>query len=421
MTTENITIEKLVYGGEGLGRLPSGEVIFVPWVAPGDVATIQRLPGSKKPARGQLVSLQTASPLRVQPSCPDFGQCGGCHWQHIAPVHQRDWKRRIVQESLHRLGKLPDVPVLETLGHDATSWRYRNRAQWELDAQGRLGYLKAASHEIVPFAQCDIIPVALNQLASWLRQQFQTSPPRGIQRIEAFINRQDQILLGIEGSASAYHKQLAQMLGEEWPQVVGLVDLNAQEMISGDDFVLETLGENTFRISAGSFFQTNLHGAEALLATIDQWLLPDASTSLLDLYAGVGLFSIHLKSRFQRVLAIENNDSALADAEYNLARNKALNVACLPGDARTVLAKTAEDFEVAVIDPPRSGCQPDVLHWLSQHIQKQILYVSCNPTTLARDLRVLSDNGWQVKQVQPIDMFPQTYHVEAVVNLVKTG
>jgi 23S rRNA (uracil1939-C5)-methyltransferase len=433
--TVDLTIEKLVYGGDGLGRLPEGEIVFVPWSAPGDRLAVVRQAGHQKPARADIMTVQTPGPERTQAPCSVFGRCGGCQWQHITGQAQRDWKRRIVEESLQRIGKLANVPVRETIGSDETAWRYRNRAQWEIEPvtqelaaaiSHQVGYYAAQSHEVIEFDHCHIIPEALNALALHVRQYIKQQPKlaSGLLRIEAMINRAGEIVLLVEGEAGPRLQAMAEALMQAFPNVIGISHRNgarkesAPRVIAGQPALVETLGGHSFQISAGSFFQTNLHGADAILRTLDDWLLPEPE-SLLDVYAGVGVFAIHFGQRVKRIVAVESSKTAVADAQANITRNGAAQVVLKTGDARLQLPRLRESFDAAILDPPRAGCQREVLSWLSTHIRRQLLYVSCNPTTLARDLKTLTEQGWQVQAVQPIDMFPQTYHIECVANLIR--
>lgn len=430
-----LTIEKLVYGGDGLGRLPSGEVLFVPWSAPGDHLHVERVPGNAKPAKGDIETILQAGPNRTEPRCSVFGECGGCQWQHLSPASQRDWKRTIVEESLHRIGKLPNISVLPTLGSDETAWAYRNRVQWDIEPAGdeltaieeyHLGYHAAQSHTVVEFEHCHIIPDSLNQLALALRQFVRENSQlvSGLLRIEAMINQAGEILLVFEGEQNPGLQALARTLQTEFPAIVGIAhkttDKRAERItvLAGQGFLTETLAGQSFRVSAGSFFQTNRKAAEHILNTLDTYLVPNTN-SLLDLYAGVGVFALHFKEKARRILAIESASTAMADAQENITAHQATHITFKAGDVRTALKNLKDRFDVAIVDPPRAGCQPEVLNWLSQHIERQLLYVSCNPTTLARDLKLLAEHGWQIQTVQPIDMFPQTYHIETVVSLVR--
>jgi 23S rRNA (uracil1939-C5)-methyltransferase len=428
-----LQIEKLVYGGEGLARTPEGEVIFVPFSAPGDHLQVDRIPGKSKPPKAAVRSILTASQERTTPVCADFETCGGCQWQHLTLNAQRAWKRNIVAESLTRLGKLPDVQVLETIGSDEPHWLHRNRVQWEIDMAGdelsaqpvyKLGYYQAQSHDVVEFSQCHSIPDSLNQLAMQLRALIQqdSALASGLLRAEAFISPNQEILLTLESEKKPTLKALADQLLEAVPTLKGVCRLEPNQKdampkhLAGDSVLTFELVGKSYQVTAGSFFQTNYAGAEALLNTIDS-VLPAQMDSLLDVYAGVGLFSVHFAKRAMRVMAIESSHSAEADAQENFYLNEITNVHWKNSDARLAVRNLNEKFEVAIVDPPRAGCQSEVLSWLSENIEKQLVYVSCNPTTLARDLKTLVANGWTVDTVQPIDMFPQTYHVETVVSL----
>jgi 23S rRNA (uracil1939-C5)-methyltransferase len=426
-----LTIEKLVYGGEGLARTSEGEVIFVPLSAPGDVMEAERLAGRQKPARASMRQLLSPGPDRVEPACDIFGQCGGCQWQHLSLHAQRDWKQKMVTESLVRLGKLPDVTVASTLSPQTDGWQARNRVQWELvpdtaSQTCKLGYHAAESHTVVEFNHCPIIPAPLNQLAQRLRELAQQTPQIAAHRfrVEAFISSDERMLLIFTGEKNGALRPLAEQLMQDFPALEGVCWVDSQQKeahpkpIAGQSSLQFALAGNQYRVSAGQFFQTSYAGAEVLLQVLDHWLSPSV-TSLLDIYAGVGLFSVHRAKRTQRVLAIEAAPGAEADALENFALNGITNVAWKTGDARQALRTLNEDFEVAIVDPPRGGCQPEVLDWLSTHIEKQLIYVSCNPTTLARDLKHLVAQGWRIEAVQPVDMFPQTYHVETLVNLFR--
>lgn len=444
-----LTIEKLVYGGSGLGRLPEGEVLFVPWSVPGDHLTIERQLGSVKPPQGRIIDIKQAGLDRVTPQCSVFGKCGGCHWQQLTPSTQREWKRKIVEESLIRIGKLNALTVQETLGSDETAWTYRNRAQWEIEPAAiaepplqesdsgspvrlvpsghLLGYHASQSHDVIEFDTCHIIPESLNQLALWVRRFIKENPgiASGLLRMEASINQTGQILLVCEGEkTSELLDRFVSSVHQAFPMIVGITHRDSSHkqappvLLWGQSFLTEILLNQTFQVSADSFFQTNADGSRHLLSVLDREMMAEPE-SLLDLFAGVGVFAIHFKDRAKRILAIESAASAVADAKENLVSNQAEHIEIRQGDARGVLGQLKEKFDVAIIDPPRAGCQPEVLYWLARNIQKQLLYVSCNPTTLARDLKSLTAQGWNVETVQPIDMFPQTYHIETVVSLTR--
>lgn len=425
-----LKIEKLVYGGEGLARTAEGEVIFVPLSVPGEVIEAERSLGKAKPPRATIKNILNAGPERVSPVCSVFGECGGCQWQHLSLSAQREWKRNIVAESINRIGKLPDVIVQEIIG---TESGLRNRVQWEIEPDGeelsqtsrhKLGYYQASSHDVVEFSQCQIIPEPLNQLAAQLREALQRDAALAscLLRVEAFISPENEILLTLESEKKPALKALADELLETIPALKGVCRLEPNRKdampkhLAGDASLTFPLAGHSYQVTAGSFFQTNYAGAEAILKVLES-LLPQQMDSLLDVYAGVGLFSVHFAKRAVRVLAIESSQSAEADAQENFYLNGITNVHWKASDARQAVRELNEKFEVAIVDPPRAGCQPEVLTWLADNVEKQLLYVSCNPTTLARDLKTLVAKGWKVDSAQPVDMFPQTYHVETVVSL----
>jgi 23S rRNA (uracil1939-C5)-methyltransferase len=426
-----VTIEKLVYGGDGLGRLPNGKVIFVPWSVPGDHLVVRRLPG-QKPEQWETLKTLLPAPERIAARCSVFGQCGGCQWQNISSATQREWKRRIVEESLVRLGKLTGLTVSNTLGDNDTQWNFRNRVQWEVQwnqalQRYLLGYCRAGSHDVVAFETCWIIPDELNRLASWLQDYFSQDVRAAscIRRIEAMQNAEGEILLSLykneDAQADAVRLDpLIQTLTQAYPAIVGVVVFEQASAGGqprfGQSFIFEKILGKRYRVSTGSFFQTNRAATELVLDVLAQWLPPQME-SMLDLYAGVGLFSLHFQDRAKRILAVESAPSSVADAQENAKEQEASHIEWFTGDARTGLQNLRETFEVAIVDPPRAGCHREVLTWLNRHITQQLIYVSCNPTTLARDLKILTEAGWTIHAVQPVDMFPQTYHVETLVHL----
>jgi 23S rRNA (uracil1939-C5)-methyltransferase len=425
---DSITIEKLVYGGDGLGHLDSGEVVFVPWSVPGDRLLIERLSGKQKPVKGNLLEIMQPAAERITPPCSVFGTCGGCQWQQISTPAQREWKRKIVEESLHRLGKLTDVQVSETLGSDATQWHFRNRVQWDVQwnadtRQYELGYCKSGSNEVIAFDTCLIISLELNQLANWLQDYFQqnSKSAASIQRVEVLQNAEGHILCSIYGKVD---QVFCDAVTEAFPTITGIVTFDPKQKFPkpklhfGQNFIFETIREKKYKVSAGSFFQTNRHATELILDTLETWM-PAQTDSLLDVYSGVGLFALHFKDRATQITTVESSRSSVEDAQENITQHGAFNIQPHMGDAGKFLKNLTQEFETVILDPPRAGCQPEVLAWLGQNKGKQIFYVSCNPTTLARDLKTLVEAGWKVQAVQPVDMFPQTYHVETIVHLTR--
>ena len=437
MTTDNQTLQpidvlisKLVYGGDGLGRLPTGEVVFVPFTAPDETVQIVVSPRRNKQVHhGDLQAVITASPDRVEPPCSVFGQCGGCQWQHLSGPAQRHWKQTIVEETLRRIGKLTEVPISPILGSVEGEWHYRNKVEWvvEQSASGPvLGYHRFHSHHVVSFETCWIIPPRFSVLADWLRAR--PALLTGLDRIQLRVNTAGEWLLtgfGTDDSLSDWNQQQADCL-EAFPEVVGIVlsgeDEASSHLVYGQAFLVEELLGKRFQVSVHSFFQVNNRMAAALVKTAGDMLLPDL-TDWVDLYAGVGLFSVALAQSHQTVTAVESSPSAIGDALINIQnaqQNGAGQIEVVHQSVHTWL--TAEDTPISAVllDPPRSGCTPEILEALVQRVTRQILYVSCDPATLARDIRHLAGAGWSVSAVQPLDLFPQTFHIETIVSLVKS-
>ncbi|MDX2085386.1 MAG: 23S rRNA (uracil(1939)-C(5))-methyltransferase RlmD [Candidatus Melainabacteria bacterium] len=449
-TQETFVVEKLVYGGDALGRLADGRVVFVPGALPGERVRVL-LPAeqrSKKRLVAKLEAIEQPSPDRQLPTCEHFNHCGGCHWQHLSLPAQAAWKQQIVQESLQRIGKLVDAPVSPIqLTEPSERLHYRNKVAWfvsDADQPVRLAYRAMGSHRLVPFNTCDLLPEPLLLLARQLERQILPYWPLGVpwpERFEARQSTDGQQLLTLwlpQSTEKQAIETLAQwpwqeMLDpEKFPRLVGVVlalfsptGANRPPVFQplwGQDSLTEEVSGRSFRVSAGSFFQVNIPMAEQLVAWIRERISSDA-VHCLDGYAGVGLFAVALARPAQQWTLMESVTSAVADAQHNLRHHGLEETARVEaGTLETVLLKEPDRlWDVALVDPPRGGCEPAVMEALAQQVKQQIFYVSCDPATLARDLAQLCKRGWQVHQVQPFDFFPHTYHVETVVQLLRTS
>lgn len=418
-----MSVGQLVYGGDGLARLPDGPVVFVPFTAPGDTVMGRIEDPKARPLRATVDQVITPSPHRAVPPCSVFRICGGCHWQHLDRETQRLWKQRIVAESLQRLGKLSGVEVQPTIGAES-DWHYRNKVQWVVSEESdrvRLGYYQMKSHQPTPFDRCWIIPERVNALARTLEDLIPTGT--GVEKIQVRISSEDKMLLSFstEGTMARPPEALITQLSEAFPEMSGMTVSHpgGESCLWGEPFLMETMDDCTFQVSANSFFQVNPVVTRLMLQQIAD-CLPHEMDRFLDLYAGVGLFSFWLKDRYKEGVAVESDKSALLDFEKNLELNQCSNLSMRSGDVKKVLNGLEGCFQVALVDPPRAGCAPEVLTWLGRHVTEQLIYISCDPTTLARDLKRLTDDGWRIERVQPFDMFPQTYHIETMVSLKRT-
>ncbi len=443
-----LTIDKMVYGGDALARLPAdehgkGKAVFVPFALPGEKVTahvVEQRPGF---ARAELDGVVTPSAQRVEPHCPYFFRCGGCHYQHAAYEEQLRLKSDILRETLRRTAKL-DWPG-EIRVHSAEPWAYRNRTRMRLRAAPDFaaGYYRLGTHELLAVEQCPISSPLINRAlqALWeLGRGGQIAPE--LTELEFFANAADDRLLAAffsslhkpaQGTADA----LAAALQAKVPETAG-VSLFEQRRsgraqgqgrspmdeldapvegrayaTAGDKALAYEAAGVKYRVSGGSFFQTNRFLADKLVELVTAGR---SGSKALDLYAGVGLFAAVLAKSFDKVTAVESAPSSSSD----LQRNVPGNVSAVQ-DRTELFLKSSPGMkaDLVVVDPPRAGLGEAAARALAAIRAPRITYVSCSPATLARDLVVLVGAGWRVDEVNLVDMFPQTYHIETVAQLVR--
>ena len=439
-----LSIEKMIYGGDGLGRLPSdehgrGKAVFVPFVLAGE--KVEAKLAEQKPgfARAHADSIVESSPHRVQPGCPYFGSCGGCHYQHTSYDHQLEIKREILQETLKRTAKLElDVEILV---HPSPPWNYRNRSRLQVQTKSefKAGYFKMASHELLGIEECPISSPLINRgIAALWQSGLAEKVPNGVREIEFFASADDQKML-IEVFTSAESRRAAvrgwiEEFQASMPEIVGIVAF--REEVDGRSHSPEKLvsvgavhldyrtARSTYRVSAGSFFQTNRFLTDELVEIVTRGQSGD---SALDLYAGVGLFSTALCD-IRHIISVESSQTSTGDLSYNLPSNgkavQATTEQYLSGSENSrrsgkgaVLPHNLHRPDLAVVDPPRSGLGERVARMLATLGAPRVVYVSCDPVTLARDLVTLLGSGYRIQQVHLVDLFPQTFHLETVVHL----
>jgi len=355
-----LTLEAMTPGGDALGR-HDGMVIFVPYGIPGERVDVMLTERKARYARGRIVARHSDAESRVTPLCPHFGVCGGCDWQHIDYAAQLDFKTAAVREQFIRIGKFLDAPVAPCIP-SPQPYGYRNHARLVVGRDG-LGYRTARSHAVVTVAECPILEPAVTA-------QLQ-SPPAATPGDEVELR--------------------------SWEQEV-------------------VVGVATYQVSPGAFFQANTAVAALLVDAVLAALSLQGDEQVLDLYCGVGLFTLPIAQRCRTVWGVEDNPVAVADALENVAR---------AGVGATIVEATAAEtlqlaeisgiaWDAVVVDPPRTGLDRAVTTALCEMRPPVVVYVSCEPATLARDARLLCDGGYRLGSVQPFDMFPQTHHVECV-------
>jgi 23S rRNA (uracil1939-C5)-methyltransferase len=439
-----LEIEKLVYGGDGLARLPAdehgrGKAVFVPFTLEGEkveAVIFQQKPGF---ARARVERILVASPRRVDPACPYFTQCGGCHYQHASYEHQLEIKAGILRENLRRIAKL-EVDG-EIVVHPSPPWNYRNRTRLQVNPKPEfaLGYFRFGSHSLLPVRKCPISSPLINRAieALWEAGQAGGIDP-SIVELEFFVNQDDSQLMleafcrqsdaqqGGKADVNPALTACAEALAGLLPEVAGVSvfrqnrpDLPPSSepesiMTVGSSELMYKTAQATYRISAGSFFQVNRHLIDELAGIVTQG--PSGGTAV-DLYAGVGLFSTVLSREFEHVIAVEASPKSAADLRYNVPAN----VKSVRATVEQYVSKVAGTLrpDLVVVDPPRSGLGERLARSLAQLQAGSIVYVSCDPATLARDLVPLRAAGYRLQKAHLVDLFPQTFHLESIFQLVR--
>lgn len=402
--TFDVKLDSMAHGGEAIGRYEN-RAIFVPYAIPGEVVRVQIEEDKGRYARARLLDVLQPSPARVTPLCPHFGAdaCGGCQFQHIDYAVQAQLKGLIVVDQFRRVGKFPEPPILEPLP-DEVGWEYRNHALFRPNAEGRLGFLSARSHDVYPVDDCLILRPPLRDLYPKLGTVYP-----GLVWMELRVGTaEDDLMVALQTEDDE-----PPALEVDFPlSIVQICQDDAIAPLIGLDYITETVYDHPFTISATSFYQVNSTQAMRLAELVMGALDLRGSEKTLDAYCGVGLFTAFMSEEAASVVGIEAHPTAVADARRNLAGRD--NVTVLEGLVEDLLPDLDAPLDAAVVDPPRTGLEPEALDALVAHGPRRIAYVSCDPATLARDAQRLVRQGYALEWVQPVDMFPQTFHIECV-------
>lgn len=409
-----LTLERFAYGGEAIGRLPDGRAVFVPLALPGERARVELVEQKRSYARARLVEVLQPSPDRDTPRCAHFGECGGCHYQHMHYTAQLQAKQAVLKDQLERIGGLADPPLADPEGAPEPFY-YRNHVQFHLTPEGRLGYLRPRSKEALEIRECHLPEPPINEI--WPQVEFE--PGSGVERAGLRLGADGDLLLTLESG----NLEPPELSVEDLPVSVAHLSPGGTLALAGSpEVTMEALGRR-FRVSAGSFFQVNTAMAERLvecvMGLLDGRGLLGARVCALDLYCGVGLFSAFLRTRVGKLVGVEASASAVDDFAFNLDEFEAVEVYEAPVER----ALEALDLrpEIVLADPPRDGLGRGVVEQILKMGPRALVYVSCDPATLARDGRLLAAGGYRLEEARLFDMFPQTYHLESVSLWRRTG
>ncbi len=401
----DVLLEKLTYGGEAMGRLPDGRAVFVPFGLPGENVRVELTEDKKNFARGKLLEVIQASPERIQPKCKHFGLCGGCHYQNLPYEKQLQAKTEILIDQLKRIGKIENPPVKPMVA-SPLEWNYRNNVQFHLTAEGKLGFINSKGNSSFPIEECHLPDTSID--AFWRELQFESN--KDVERVSLRAGQDEELMIILESESP----ETPELEIEADVSVVHLFDEHPV-VIAGQDYLTINILEKDFHVSATSFFQVNSKMAEKMVEHLLTCLPVSLSTTLIDVYCGVGLFSNFFAPKCEKVIGIESSESACEDFAINL--DEFDNVDLYEGGAEEILPALVGRIAnptYAIVDPPRAGIEKQTLDAIINIKPQIIAYVSCDPSTLARDAARLIHGGYRLVEVTPFDLFPQTYHIESI-------
>ncbi|MDR3542460.1 MAG: 23S rRNA (uracil(1939)-C(5))-methyltransferase RlmD [Desulfosporosinus sp.] len=419
LMSEKLNLEclRLISEGSGVGYV-NGIATFVPGLLPGETGEVEVYEGKKKWQRARLQRILKHSPERIVAPCSVYEECGGCQLQHTTYEETLQWKQRWVQEALSRIGKL-SVEVKPTLGM-TSPWRYRNKARLHREPTGELGYYKEKSKALIHFQDCLLLSERMNR---WIRltEKFLTEGFAEIHTVTFRENTNGEGLLLLEGALTKmlsaeenpefFHTLAKEGLCSVW----GTDAEGSLELVWGDEVFSQTILDMTFEVSPLSFLQVNPLQTDVLYARVLAEAALTGEETVWDLYSGIGTLALALAQKAKKVTGIEENPFAVEDAIQNAVNNNVIgHVEFLKGKVEARMMKIEEQPDIVILDPPRAGMHPVVVNRLLELKPKRIIYVSCDQATLARDLGVLTQGGYKVDSVQPVDMFPWTQHTECL-------
>lgn len=438
-----LSITDMTAEGSGIGKY-GGMAVFVPLTAVGDTAKVKILKVKKSYAYGKLLEIITPSVDRLENNCPVFSRCGGCVYRHISYEAECRIKTARVYEAVKRIGGV-DLPPRPIIPSKSTA-HYRNKAQYPIDPSGAVGFYSFHSHRIIPCDRCALQPEIFNEITSafseWVRknnisvyrEETQTGLLRHIYIRLAEATGEIMVCTVINGTSLPHSDSLIETMlsicGERLKSLQ--ININTENtnvilgekcrVLYGKPYITDVLCGLKIRLSPLSFYQVNRTTAEKLYTKAAEYAKPDGKI-VLDLYCGAGTIGLSMAERAEKIIGVEIVPQAVCDARFNAAENGIENAEFICDDAAGAALKLAEKGitpDVVILDPPRKGCSPELIRTVSEEFApERIVYVSCDPATLARDIRLFTESGYRLAKYTPVDMFPKTSHVETVCLLSK--
>ena len=405
----DVIVEKFAYGGECFGRLDDGRAVFVPFSLPGEKVRIELIEEKKGFARAKLIEILEPSTNRIEPFCQHFTECGGCHYQHMSYEEQLKTKQQIVEDAFIRIGNFESIPILSIIPSKNQKY-YRNTIQMHPTWDGHLGYQTWRTNEIIETKECFLPMPAIDDL--WRNLQIPEEEP--INRVSFKQNNYSDSMLVLESENSDIPEFSADL-----PISVVYIHPKGGRVLSGNNYLIYEVLDQIFQVTADSFFQVNFSGAEnmvkAVLDIVKDTFFERKDLTIIDVYCGVGLFSKFLAPYSKELIGIELSESSCEDFSVNLDEFE--NVSIYQDKAERALPNIELQPDLIIVDPPRAGLGKYALESIIKKAPQVLIYISCDPSTLARDVRKLVDAGFVLESVTPLDMFPHTYHIENIVVL----
>lgn len=450
--SHRLKLDSLATGGEAVGRI-NDMVVFVPYGVPGDEVEVRIGENKKTYARGKIFQIYTPSPYRVEPPCPIYYKCGGCQLQHLSYEAQLIYKRKMIEETLQHIGGIENVHV-ENVAEASSPWNYRNKMQVVAAAKPFLppsakvspyfGLYAKKTHRVIKMYECAIQHPLNNRILKIVKEIitrnkweiYNEKTGKGLLRYlvtRVSVSRSEILLIlvttstkvpGIQEFVSALTQKVPELKGviiNKNDKKTNVVLGNVFKTVWGDDFLTEDVGNIKFRISASSFFQVNPPQLGKMFNILEEFLMPSKKEIFLDAYCGVGAIALWMAPKFGKVIGIEEVPQAKKDALISASMNNIGNLEIHTGTVEKILPRLFHEgikIDKVVLDPPRKGCEESVLDFIAKMRVSRLVYVSCNPSTLARDLAILQEKKYRVEVIKPLDMFPQTHHIESIASLV---